>query len=282
MKKDMLDMPLEECINAYIEDPSVAFDDTPEVFEKFKNDFKKIDDTAPLPPIKVTKDCMPCSDPVFTAIMQDVVILKAFMDAVTGGNIDFIEETITAQHELSFAKVNSKRIRLDTHAVDKQGISYSIDMQRIHSKTSRRTQKRSWFYAAMQYGSQIVIDMKYEDLKGIYVTFILSEAVDDNGGFYHDYIVREDSKGNKEPFYDIMNTYEIFAPSCASENPVINVFMRFFSIKTADDAAAFSNEFGTDFLGKRLIKSYAVISEDHAVVTKLEREGYFMKIKKRN
>lgn len=275
--QDILNMTLNECIDAYLEDPTIALEDTPEVFENFKKRFVKIDDSSPMPPIKVTKECMPCLDPVFTAIMQDSVLLKEFMDAVTGENIEFKEDTITAQHELSYAKVDSKRIRLDTHAVDKNGRSYSIDMQRIHSKRSRRTQKRGWYYAAHQYSSQAVTDMRYENLNGVFVTFILSDSKDEGDGFYHDFISRQDSKGNVEKFYDIMNVYEIYAPNFAVENPVINIFMRFFSIKNEDDAVDFSARYGSTRLGRRLAKSYAVVSEDRSLIAKLEREDYFMR-----
>ncbi len=265
----------------------------PAEIEAFREEFKRISDLDPLPPIEISEGCMPCTDAAFTSIMQDPVLLEILIKSVTGKEIKVDESTIRAQYEYTQASVNEANpIRVDTHFNDIEGGIFSLDAQRTYVKKEERLRKRLWYYACRQFSSQKVEDMKYEDLKLSLVTFMMTDHEGDaRSGIIHDCIYREyihraedmkDGSSKTEVFEkvtDIINTYEIFAPlyvenPCGDEN--LMIFTSFFAIADKEAAEAFSRDYSLHPLARRLIRNYAVVTKNRELIARIDKEEFYM------
>ncbi len=281
-KRDNYENELDKFAVECLKGEAVPLEDTPEIIEAFRKDFELINDSDPLPPIALKEKCRPCTDAVFTSIMQDPALLKPFLESVTGKEVDLDESTIHAQFQYSNASVDEQNtVRVDTHALDKKGSIYAVDIQRTYQKHGLRVMYRTFYYSSKQFSSQKVVDMRYEDLKSSYVTFIMSEHTGDNlSGVVHYFISREFDDHSIEHLKGIMDVYEIYAPVSKLPdnkfNPVLQTFAEFFSIKNESEAADFSNKYSGDPIGRRLIRDYAVVSGDEKIIDKLNKEGFYM------
>ncbi len=105
--------------------------------------------------------------------MQDVVLLEILLSALTGERVTLDPSTVTEQKEFDNAKVDGKRVRVDTYAKGTNGCAYSVDMQNTFEGGDECLTKRLWYYAARMFSSQPVSAMHYEELKACNVVFFL-------------------------------------------------------------------------------------------------------------
>lgn len=256
-----------------------------EAFRRFRKKFSEIKDEGELPPIKITKDCCPRKDPVFTAVMQDIVLLEELLSALTKKNVKLDPDSITEQKEFDVVKVDGKRVRVDTFAKGLDGCIYSVDMQTTYAGGRECLIKRSWYYAARAFSSQPVSDMHYEELKACTVVFMLPNNTPPdnpdnteeqmNGGVYEYFVCRRDPDGAITRLDDLMNTYEVYSPKFTGDES-IRVFSDFFKIRNTDDAVKYSKNYASNPTAHRLIRNYAVVSADEQLLRQMEKEEHFM------
>lgn len=257
-----------------------------EAFRTFRRKFAALKDEGELPPIKITKDCYPRKDPVFTAIMQDIVLLEELLSTLTGKPVKLDPDSITEQKEFDVVKVDGKRVRVDTFAKGVDGCVYSVDMQTTYAGGRECLVKRSWYYAARAFSSQPVSDMHYEELKACTVVFMLPSITppdesgsdeDDQmkGGVYEYFVCRKDPDGTTAKLDGLMNTYEVYSPEFTGDEK-IKIFSDFFKIRNGDEAAEYSVTYASNSTARRLIRNYAVVSADEHLLRLLEKEEHFM------
>ena len=115
---------------------------------------------------------LPKSDVVFTVMFLKKELCEKTLEAITGEQIELIDITAEYKNDLHKAALNSIYFDIKTRAVD--GRIVTLDLQRVYSKD--RIRNRTIFYACREIASQKVEKSKYENLKSVIVTFLLTEA----------------------------------------------------------------------------------------------------------
>ncbi len=142
---------------------------------------------------------LPKSDVVFTVMF----LSEKTLEAIIGGQIELIDIAAEYKNDLHKAALNSIYFDIKTRAVD--GRIVTLDLQRVYSKD--RIRNRTIFYACREIASQKVEKSKYENLKSMIVTFLLTEAPLKHTTFNRKIKLVEETTG--KVYSDLLTIHEI-------------------------------------------------------------------------
>ena len=160
---------------------------------------------------------------------------------------------------------------MKTKAVD--GRIVTLDLQRKYIKD--RVRKRTVYYACREISSQEVKHGKYENLKNVIVTFLLTEASlkhtsDDSC------IVLKNNVTN-ELYTSILTIHEVNIKHIDDKNAEeLQILKRFFEIENQSDFDKFSHDYGNTDYGKLLLNSYIETIREDTLLDSLEKEDKYM------
>ena len=217
------------------------------------------------------KHFCPRNDVVFAVLFGERDLFCKLISAVTGDEIDIIGKPYT-QATLRERNVLLETIRFDIFAHATNSKLYTADMQRAYQKS--RIARRTMFYACRAVSNQHVIDMAYEDLKPVNISFILT----DHNELQPIRRVRTYYEDTKELFDDLLEITLVYVPAVIRECDKYSdlyIFARFFVIESQEDADQFVDELGHIELGKELIRMYNGAVADVQGLLDIEDSSYF-------
>lgn len=209
------------------------------------------------------KKYYPSKDEVFSIMFEKHELFERLLNAVLreDGQKPVTVHKPKCQYTLTGENARKNMIRFDVFARDKQDNIYSIDMQGNYRV--KRVRNRIVYYVCKALSNEEVVDSRYEDLKNVYVTFIMSKY-DKAPNAVERYQLL--SSRTKEPYTDLLTLYEVYAPRAETlpDSSELKIFLRFFTIFSEEDAEKFRDDFNGIELAKILIESYnaALTSKD--------------------
>jgi predicted transposase/invertase (TIGR01784 family) len=195
---------------------------------------------------------LPSSDPIFTTMMKDKAMFAGLYRSITGEDVKLPSDPIPQAYIESFNALR-KTVRADVLDVDVDERTLTMDMQRRYIQSVCRG--RTVYYASCLIANQTVSKMGYDKLKGIAVTFIMSEASDKKP-------IRRirlyDDIDGYELYSDLITIYEVYVPTVIEQklNGDIYIYSRFFGIATAEDLQKFADELSDNALARSLAQGY--------------------------
>jgi hypothetical protein len=219
---------------------------------------------------KIKTPFIPCHDVVFSMMFEDSDLFKLLTKAVTGIDIELIDEPFSQVSKREAVTLSS--IRFDLFAKTTQGI-FSIDMQR---KLEDGLVNRIVFYACRMISTQDVAKMHYTNVLPANVSFIMAEKPSDckNAVRY----VKTAYTDTGETFSDLLNIALVYVPTVlktADEFSDIRIFSEFFSIRESADAETFENKYKNNDLGVKLMNRYATVSFNEEALKAFAKETYY-------
>jgi hypothetical protein len=118
------------------------------------------------------------SSSVYRQMMKDKAMFVSLYRSITGENIKLTGDPIPQAHVESF-NVLRKIVKPDVIGVDEASKLLTMDMQRKFLKVVLRG--RTVYFSSCMIANQTVHGMEYDKLKGVAVTFIMSEADGEDG-----------------------------------------------------------------------------------------------------
>ena len=214
---------------------------------------------------------LPKSDVVFTVMFLNKELCEKTLQLILGENIELVDIVAESKNDLHKAALNSIYFDIKTKAVD--GRVVTLDLQRKYIKD--RVRNRTVYYACREISSQEVRQGKYENLKNVIVTFLLTEASlkhtsDDSC------IVLKNNITN-ELYTNILTIHEVNIKHISSENAEeLQILRHFFEIENQSDFDKFSAEYGGTGYGKLLLSSYVKTISEGSLLDSLEKEDKYM------
>lgn len=148
-----------------------------------------------------------------------------------------------------------------------------MDLQRQYLK--KRVRYRTVYYACREVASQKVIKSKYENLKSIVVTFILTEA-SLNSTKDNRKITLQDVQTNEE-YCDLFSIHEINIKHINNKNSKDMLILRdFFEISSQSAYDKFVSDYSNTEFGSLLLKNYISAVNDTSLLDNLVEEEKFM------
>lgn len=211
---------------------------------------------------------LPKSDVVFT-----VMFLKCekTLEAITGEQIELIDIAAEYKNDLHKAALNSIYFDIKTRAVD--GRIVTLDLQRVYSKD--RIKNRTIFYACREIASQKVEKSKYENLKSVIVTFVLTEAPLKHTTFHKKIELVDQTTG--KVYSDLLTIHEINIRHISKKHSQeLQILRQFFEIDTETSYQKFVSSYAQTQLGALLLEAYDDAVSDPSVLDCLSEEDKYM------
>jgi hypothetical protein len=218
----------------------------------------------------INKDFIPCNDVVFSMMFEDSCLFKLLVKAVTGNDIELIDEPFSQVSKRETVTLSS--IRFDLFAKTTQGV-FSIDMQR---SVDDNLLNRIVFYACRMISSQDVVKMQYSNVLPANVSFIMSEKPSGSKNAVR--YVKTAYTDTGEPFSDLLNIALVYVPTVlktADEYSDLRIFSEFFSIGDNSDAVNFENKYKNNDLGVKLMDRYATVTFNEEALRAFAKEPYY-------
>ena len=214
---------------------------------------------------------LPKSDVVFTVMFLNKELCERTLQAILGENIELVDIVAESKNDMHKAALNAIYFDIKTKAVD--GRIVTLDLQRKYIKD--RVRKRTVYYACREISSQEVKHGKYENLKNVIVTFLLTEASlkhtsDDSC------IVLKNNVTN-ELYTDILTIHEVNIKHIDNKNAEeLQILKQFFEIENQSDFDQFSNDYGNTNYGKLLLNCYTKTIREDTLLDSLAKEDKYM------
>ena len=225
--------------------------------------------------IPFREDYPPRHDVVFSIMFGEMELFSALLKSVTGHVLD--AEEVISQASVTPDNVEHNYIRFDTFAKDKNDTVYSLDLQNTYSEELIRN--RTVYYGCRSVAGQTVVKGKYDKLKKVVVSFIMTKKNKKNTPI--ETIRLCDDKGNV--YSELLTLHNVYVPAVnrASDDTVdknLKIFSGFFSVNSKEKMREFIDLYADDILGDKLISSYskAILRGDLQTIE--EREYFDMKI----
>ena len=162
---------------------------------------------------------------------------------------------------------------------------FTADMQRRYFKNTQ--ENRTVYYICRTISTQKVDNGKYENVKPVHISFILTTPPEESQDPEHKGI-RQVSfcyRDTGEVYSELANLYLVYVPIIVEQGVTENsdqeqkdlyVFARFFAIETYEDAEKFCLDFADNQLGKDLMSMYGEVLGDVTALEDLENSEYFV------
>ena len=217
------------------------------------------------------KKYLPKSDVVFTVMFLNKELCERTLQAILGENIELVDIVAESKNDMHKAALNAIYFDIKTKAVDRRIVT--LDLQRKYIKD--RVRNRTVYYACREISSQEVKHGKYENLKNVIITFLLTEASlkhtsDDSC------IVLKNNVTN-ELYTNILTIHEVNIKHIDDKNAEeLQILKRFFEIENQSDFDKFSHDYGNTDYGKLLLNSYIETIREDTLLDSLEKEDKYM------
>ena len=217
------------------------------------------------------KKYLPKSDVVFTVMFLNKELCERTLQAILGESIELVDIVAESKNDMHKAALNAIYFDIKTKAVDRRIVT--LDLQRKYIKD--RVRNRTVYYACREISSQEVKHGKYENLKNVIITFLLTEASlkhtsDDSC------IVLKNNVTN-ELYTSILTIHEVNIKHIDDKNAEeLQILKRFFEIENQSDFDKFSHDYGNTDYGKLLLNSYIETIREDTLLDSLEKEDKYM------
>ena len=217
------------------------------------------------------KKYLPKSDVVFTVMFLNKELCERTLQAILGESIELVDIVAESKNDMHKAALNAIYFDIKTKAVDRRIVT--LDLQRKYIKD--RVRNRTVYYACREISSQEVKHGKYENLKNVIITFLLTEASlkhtsDDSC------IVLKNNVTN-ELYTNILTIHEVNIKHIDDKNAEeLQILKRFFEIENQSDFDKFSHDYGNTDYGKLLLNSYIETIREDTLLDSLEKEDKYM------
>ena len=217
------------------------------------------------------KKYLPKSDVVFTVMFLNKELCERTLQAILGESIEWVDIVAESKNDMHKAALNAIYFDIKTKAVDRRIVT--LDLQRKYIKD--RVRNRTVYYACREISSQEVKHGKYENLKNVIITFLLTEASlkhtsDDSC------IVLKNNVTN-ELYTSILTIHEVNIKHIDDKNAEeLQILKRFFEIENQSDFDKFSHDYGNTDYGKLLLNSYIETIREDTLLDSLEKEDKYM------
>ena len=214
---------------------------------------------------------LPKSDVVFTVMFLKKELCEKTLEAITGEQIELIDIAAEYKNDLHKAALNSIYFDIKTRAVD--GRIVTLDLQRVYSKD--RIKNRTIFYACREIASQKVEKSKYENLKSVIVTFVLTEAPLKHTTFHKKIELVDQTTG--KVYSDLLTIHEINIRHISKKHSQeLQILRQFFEIDTETSYQKFVSSYAQTQLGALLLEAYDDAVSDPSVLDCLSEEDKYM------
>jgi len=214
---------------------------------------------------------LPKSDVVFTVMFLNKELCEKTLEAITGEYIELIDIAAEYKNDLHKAALNSIYFDIKTRAVD--GRIVTLDLQRVYSKD--RIRNRTIFYACREIASQKVEKSKYENLKSVIVTFVLTEAPLKHTTFNRKIKLVDQTTG--KVYSDLLTIHEINIRHISKKHSQeLQIIRQFFEIDTEKSYQKFVSAYAQTQLGALLLEAYDEAVSDTSVLDCLSEEDKYM------
>ena len=214
---------------------------------------------------------LPKSDVVFTVMFLNKELCEKTLEAITGEKIELIDIAAEHKNDLHKAALNSIYFDIKTRAVD--GRIVTLDLQRVYSKD--RIRNRTIFYACREISSQKVEKSKYENLKSVIVTFLLTEAPLKHTTFNRKIKLVDQTTG--KVYSDLLTIHEINIRHISKKHSQeLQIIKQFFEIDTEKSYQKFVSTYAQTQLGALLLEAYDEAVSDPSVLDYLSEEDKYM------
>ena len=217
------------------------------------------------------KKFFPSNDVVFAVVFGERDLFCQLVSAVTGEDVDIVGNPYT-QATLRERNALLESIRFDTFAQATNNKFFTVDIQRSYKEA--RLKRRTVFYACRAISTQNVDRMKYEDLKPVNISFILTEHEEPHPVRYVKLLYDD----THEQYDDLLEITLVFVKSLLrahTDNNDLYTFARYFAIGSQEEADLFVAELGTTELGKELILVYNNAVANEKKLLAIQKSPYF-------
>lgn len=214
---------------------------------------------------------LPKSDVVFSVMFLNKELCEKTLEIILNEHIELVDVVNEFKNDLRQAALNS--IYFDVKTKAKDGRIITLDLQRQYLK--KRVRYRTVYYACREVAAQKVVKSKYENLKSVVVTFILTEAslksTKDNRK-----ITLQDAQTNEE-YCDLFTIHEINIKQINNKNSREMLILRdFFEISSQSTYNKFVSNYSNTEFGNMLLKSYSSAVNNTSLLDNLVEEEKFM------
>lgn len=214
---------------------------------------------------------LPRADVVFSVMFLNKKLCQTALTAILGEEVELVDIITEAKNDLHKATLNSIYFDIKTRTTD--GRIITLDIQRRYSKN--RIRNRTVYYACREITSQKVENYKYEKLKSVVVSFILTEA-----GMEHTMgnakIVLKNTKTNEE-YSELLTIHEVnIKKISALQGENMWILRNFFEITNEYDYHSFIRYYGSTELGNLLVENYNFAVNNISLLDTLSKEEKFM------
>lgn len=214
---------------------------------------------------------LPKSDVVFTVMFVNKDLCEKTLNVILGENIELIDTMVESKNDLHQAALNS--IYFDVKTQAKDGRIITLDLQRKYDKN--RIRNRTVYYACREIASQKVHKSKYEDLKSVIITFLLTEATlkptTDNSS------IRLHNDKTGEIYSNLLSIHEVNIKHISDNNKLeMQVLKSFFEIESQQAIDNFIKNYNNTSFGALLLKHYMSAIQDTSLLDILGEEEKFM------
>ncbi len=214
---------------------------------------------------------LPKSDVVFTVMFLNKELCEKTLEAITGEQIELIDIAAEYKNDLHKAALNSIYFDIKTRAVDERIVT--LDLQRVYSKD--RIRNRTIFYACREIASQKVEKSKYENLKSVIVTFVLTEASLKHTIFNRKIKLVDQTTG--KVYSDLLTIHEINIRHISKKHSQeLQIIRQFFEVDTEKSYQKFVSAYAQTQLGALFLEAYDEAVSDTSVLDCLSEEDKYM------
>ena len=214
---------------------------------------------------------LPKSDVVFTVMFLNKELCEKVLEVITGEYIELVDIAAEYKNDLHKAALNSIYFDIKTRAVD--GRIVTLDLQRVYSRD--RIRNRTIFYACREIASQKVEKSKYENLKSVIVTFVLTEAPLKHTTFNRKIKLVDQTTG--KVYSDLLTIHEINIRHISKKHSQeLQIIRQFFEIDTEKSYQKFVSAYSQTQLGALLLEAYDEAVSDTSVLDCLSEEDKYM------
>jgi len=217
----------------------------------------------------------PANDVVFSIMFADRHLFQKLLQAVLGKDAQLTADPYSQVALRENAQLNS--IRFDVFSkdavVDGAAALCSMDMQRKY--WTKNIKRRVVYYAARSVSTQKVEKSEYQNLKPVFICFVMTEKTDSETGVRHVAMSYEDTH---EIFDDLMNLCLVYVPSViasGNEKKDLYLFARFFAVADSGDAVRFEEDFKGNELAEVLVRMYNEAVFDESVLEAYSKYPYY-------
>ena len=214
---------------------------------------------------------LPKSDVVFTVMFLKKELCEKTLETIVGEHIELVDIAAEYKNDLHKAALNSIYFDIKTRAVD--GRIVTLDLQRVYSKD--RIRNRTIYYACREIAFQKVDKSKYENLKSVIVTFLLTEAPLKHTTFNRKIKLIEETTG--KVYSDLLTIHEINIKHISKKHSQeLQILKHFFEIDTEKKYQKFVSSYAQTQLGALLLKIYDETVSDPSILDCLSEEDKYM------